>query len=284
MKLTTYWLLVVCLLVVAHPRQCFAQKAVDPAIPNLKITRSGSQPTRPGPAEYFTGNVRIDSNFQADEPGRVGGASVTFEPGARTNWHVHPLGQTLIVTAGTGLVQQDGGPVEEIKQGDIVWIPSGVKHWHGASPTSAMTHLAIAEKQGGTSVTWMEKVTDAQYSARQTASQNAPNMNKEPTKEPSRAQQLMGDFAPKLAELTDTVLFGDVWARPELSPRDRSLVTVAALISGGNTEQLRSHLQLAKTNGVTETELSEVMTHLAFYCGWPKAISAIGVAKEVFKK
>lgn len=129
----------------------------------VKITPSGSQASAKGPDNWFTGQVRIDSPFQATEPARVGGATVTFEPSARTAWHTHPLGQTLIVTQGKGLVQEWGKPVREINVGDIVWIPENVKHWHGAAPTTAMTHIAIAESVNGSPVEWMEKVTDAQY-------------------------------------------------------------------------------------------------------------------------
>jgi quercetin dioxygenase-like cupin family protein len=131
----------------------------------MEIKRAGSQPSGTGPAEYFTGSVRIDSRFQRSEPARVGGAIVTFEPGARTAWHTHPLGQTLIVTAGCGWVQREGGPKEEIRPGDIVWFAPGEKHWHGAAATTAMTHIAIAEALDGRSVDWMEKVSDEQYRA-----------------------------------------------------------------------------------------------------------------------
>jgi 4-carboxymuconolactone decarboxylase len=127
------------------------------------ITRSGSQPSRPGPTENFTGSVRVDPLFQAHDPARATGASVTFEPGARSAWHTHPLGQILIVTAGTGRVQRWGGPIEEIRSEDVVWIPPGQKHWHGASPTTGMTHIAIQEHVGGKNVDWMEKVSDEQY-------------------------------------------------------------------------------------------------------------------------
>lgn len=132
----------------------------------MKILRNGSQPSKPGPADYFTGKVRIDAPFQATEPARVGGATVTFEPGARTAWHTHPLGQTLIVTQGRGWVQKWGHEVEEIHPGDIVWIPEGVKHWHGATSETAMTHIAIAESLYGSPVEWLEKVTDEQYPAK----------------------------------------------------------------------------------------------------------------------
>jgi quercetin dioxygenase-like cupin family protein len=129
----------------------------------MKIQRSGSQPSRPGPEEYFTGKVRIDAPFAGSEPARVGGATVTFEPGARTAWHTHPLGQTLIVTQGRGWIQVWGDEIQEMNQGDIVWIPEDVKHWHGATPETAMTHIAIAESLNGSPVDWMEKVSDAQY-------------------------------------------------------------------------------------------------------------------------
>ena len=129
----------------------------------MNITRTGSQPSAPGPAEWFTGSVRLDSPFKGTAPARVSGAIVTFEPGARTAWHTHPLGQTLIVTAGSGRAQREGGPIEEIRPGDIVWFAPGEKHWHGASKTTAMTHIAIAETLDGKAVDWMEKVSDEQY-------------------------------------------------------------------------------------------------------------------------
>ena len=136
----------------------------------MEITRSGSQPSAKGPAEYFTGTVRVDAPFAGEQPARIGGATVTFEPGARTAWHTHPLGQTLIVTAGLGLVQHEDGAVQEIRPGDIVWIARGEKHWHGATAITAMTHIAIAEKLNGSPVDWMEKVTDEQYLAGVTVS------------------------------------------------------------------------------------------------------------------
>src|SRR5205809_1695055 len=131
----------------------------------MEIKRAGTQASTKGPGEWFTGTVRIDPLFSAPAPARVAGASVTFEPGARTAWHTHPLGQTLIVTAGCGRVQRGGGPIEEIRPGDVVWFPPGEKHWHGASSTTAMTHIAIQEKLEGKTVEWMEKVNDEQYGA-----------------------------------------------------------------------------------------------------------------------
>lgn len=131
----------------------------------MDIRRNGSQPSAKGPAEYFTGTVRLDAPFKTTEPARASGATVTFEPGARTAWHTHPLGQTLIITFGCGRVQREGGPIEEVRAGDIVWFPPGEKHWHGASPTAAMSHIAIAEALDGKVVDWMEKVRDEQYGA-----------------------------------------------------------------------------------------------------------------------
>ena len=132
----------------------------------MDIKRAGSQSSDNGPAEWFTGIVRIDPLFRAPDPARVAGASVTFEPGARTAWHAHPLGQTLIVTSGCGRVQRWGGAIEEIRPGDVVWIPPGEKHWHGASPTTAMTHIAIQERLGDKAADWMEHVSDEQYQSR----------------------------------------------------------------------------------------------------------------------
>lgn len=247
----------------------------------IRIIRNGSQPSRQGPPENFTGSVRVDPLFQASAPARTSGSLVTFEPGARSAWHTHPLGQVLIVTAGTGRVQRWGDPVEEIRQGDVVWIPPGQKHWHGAAPNSSMAHIAISEALDGKAVEWMEKVSDAQYGAplrAQGQAVPAPGTQAKPS------QATIGDFAPKLAELTDDVLYGDVWERPQLSKRDRSLVTVAALIAMNRPDQLRSHLVRARENGVTQEELIETITHLAFYSGWPNAVTAIAVAREVFEK
>ena len=271
---------------------------------NMDIKRIGSQPSRLGPAENFTGSARVDPLFQANDPSRMTGAYVTFEPGARTAWHTHPLGQTLIVTAGVGRVQRWGSPVEEIRPGDVVRIPPDVKHWHGASADTAMTHIAILEQLDGKSTDWMEKVSDEQYNAPVQAQRSAsaapahagPGAGAQPTpaensqstadqdSQLTPAQKAIGDIAPKLVELTDAVLYADVWERPELSKRDRSLATVAALIALNRPDQLRSHLARARANGVTQEELIETITHLAFYAGWPNAVTAISVAKEVFEK
>ena len=137
--------------------------ATTPRNTTMDIKRNGSRPSNIGSADYFTGAVRIDPLFQAPEPARAAGASVTFEPGARTAWHTHPLGQTLIVTAGLGWAQREGGQVEEIHPGGVIWFPPGEKHWHGATPTTAMTHIAVQEAWNGKVVDWMEQVSNAQY-------------------------------------------------------------------------------------------------------------------------
>jgi quercetin dioxygenase-like cupin family protein len=135
----------------------------------MNITRAGSQPSNKGPADWFTGTVRIDPLVTAPSPARAAGAAVTFEPGARTAWHTHPLGQTLIVLFGRGLAQHEGGPVEEIRPGDVVWFAPGEKHWHGASPTTAMQHIAIQEVLDGKAVEWLEHVSDEQYGGKPAA-------------------------------------------------------------------------------------------------------------------
>lgn len=133
----------------------------------MHITRAGSTPSAKGPSDWFSGSVRIDPLFSSPSPARAAANTVTFEPGARTAWHTHPLGQTLIVTVGFGLVQRDGGPIEQIRPGDVVWFAPGEKHWHGASPTTALTHIAIQESLDGKAVDWLEHVTDEQYNIRE---------------------------------------------------------------------------------------------------------------------
>lgn len=229
-----------------------------------------------GADDRFTGKVRITSLFAANDPSRVTGGQVTFEPGARTAWHSHPLGQTLIVTAGTGRIQFWGGAIQEIRTGDVVSIPPATRHWHGAAPGSSMTHIAIQEQADGKTADWFEKVTDEQYGIATSATPPGPDRN-------SRAQQLFGEIAPKFAELTDQVLYADVWERPGLSKRDRSLITVSALVAMNRPDQLRSHLGMASQNGLTREELAEAITHLAFYSGWPSSVSAATIAKEVLQ-
>lgn len=279
----TIFVLVFTAVVASGQTQAGSSAPVDSAssLPDsqlIKIVRAGSQPVSTGPEEHFTGPVRVEPLFSAHDPARAYGALVTFEAGARTAWHTHALGQTLIVTDGTGWIQQWGGQKQEIRKGDVVWIPAGQKHWHGATANARMSHIAIAEQLNGKGVEWMEKVSEEQYDNSKSTSKGVTGM----TKEPSAAQKLIGDIDPKLAELTDNVLFGDVWQRPGLAKRDRSLITVAALIALNRPEQLRSHIRLARENGVTQDEIVETITHLAFYSGWPNAINAVGVAREVF--
>ena len=250
---------------------------------DLVISRAASRQAQTAPAQNFTGSVKVEMLLTpASSAYRTSAGSVSFSPGARTAWHTHPLGQTLIVTKGVGRVQRWDGPVEEIRPGDVVRIPAHMRHWHGAAPGSAMTHIAIQEALDGRTADWLEQVSDATYQA-QPSPKTSVVAVAAGVSQPSRAQQLMGDIAPKLAQLTDDVLFGDVWARPELSPRDRSLVTVSALIAMNRPDQLRSHMALARRNGVTEEELVEAVTQLAFYAGWPNAVTAVGVARDAFK-
>lgn len=245
------------------------------AVTSAAISREADRSASPGPEDRFTGKVRVVGLFADAAPSRVTGGQVTFEPGARTAWHTHPLGQTLIVTSGTGRIRFWGGPIQEIKAGDVIAIPAGIKHWHGASPGSSMTHIAIQEQAGGETADWLEKVSDEQYGA------VAPQATAAKIPKNSAAQQLLGGVSPKLADLTDAVLFGDVWERPGLSKRDRSLATVSALIALNRTEQLRPHLAIALQNGLSREEIAEAITHLAFYAGWPSAVSAVSVVKEV---
>ncbi len=262
----------------------------------IVITRVGARAAYPGPAGNFTGGVRVEMLFEAIDPSHASGGSVAFAPGARTAWHSHPGGQILIVTAGTGRVQPWGGPIEEIQTGDVVRIPAGQKHWHGASPHASMTHLAITEPRGGRSVEWMEKVSDEQYNGAPATpeghaqprvlpqvpseQQPQPSSREQATAGPSGARQQK--IAPGLATLTDEVLFGDVWRRPELSPRDRSLVTISVLIATGKPAQLAGHLGRALDNGVQPSEASGLLAHLAIYCGWPSAVSALDVYEQVY--
>ena len=245
----------------------------------IKVTRSGEHSPTQAPAEHFTGSAIVDRFLIENGPSHTSGASVAFEPGARTAWHSHPLGQILIVTAGAGWVQQWCGQAQEIRQGDIVWIPPGIKHWHGATARTSMTHIGIQESLDGRAVDWMEQVSDQQYGNSESTSGGGAGG----VKEASAAPKLMREFDPKLAELTEQCAYGDIWEGPGLSKRDRSLITVAAMIALNRPEQLRSHLQRARDNGVTRDEVVEMITHLAFYAGWPNAVNALAIAKETFQ-
>lgn len=250
----------------------------------ISIARNSAPQPQMREAENFTGTVGVEMLVEATAPSPLSVGRVTFAPGARSAWHSHPMGQTLIVTTGAGWVQQEGGEKQEIRVGDVVWTPPGMKHWHGATATDRLTHIALTEQlPDGKRVEWMEKVSDAQYNAPAKAQAVLAPVRLSTTNNRPSARA-MGDFAPKLAEITDDVLYADVWERPQLSRRDRSLVTVAALIAMNRPDQLRSHITRARTNGVTLEEVVETITHLAFYAGWPNAVTAIAVAKEVFQQ
>jgi 4-carboxymuconolactone decarboxylase len=262
----------------------------------MVTTRGGSRAARPAPAENFTGSARVEMLFEALDPSNASGGSVTFEPGARTAWHSHPRGQILIITADTGRVQRWGGAIEEIRSGDVVRIPAGEKHWHGASPHASMTHIAITEHRDGMAVQWMEKVSDEQYKGSPLSPEGTdrsaaqPQIESDQQRQPARQPQgtsrpsgpVQQRIAPDLATLTDDVLFGDVWRRTELSPRDRSLVTISVLIATGKPAQLAGHLGRALDNGVQPSEASGLLAHLAVYCGWPSAVSALEVYDQVY--
>ena len=229
------------------------------------ITRAGTRNVRPGPAENFTGGVRVEMLFEALDPSHASGGTVSFEAGARTAWHSHPRGQILIVTAGTGRVQRWGDPMEEIRAGDVVRIAANEKHWQGASPLASMTHVAITEHRDGTAVQWMEKVGDEQYDGLPSgAAGQAKALNGE-----------LGAVAPKFVQLTNDVVYGDLWRRPDLSLRDRSLVTIAALAAMGDDDQLDFYLRRGLESGLTRDQIAEALTHVGFYAGWPKATRAI---------
>lgn len=270
-------LLAVVVLMASAPSGAQSAGSQPGGTQTVVISRAGSRPIQPAPEANFTGDVRVERLYEAVDPSHSSGGVVTFAPGARTAWHSHPGGQILIVTAGTGRVQVWGHPIEEIRVGDVVRIPAGVKHWHGASPNASMSHLGITEQRDGTAVQWMEKVSDEQYNGALANPQPQPQTPARPSGE------LQPRLAPGLAMLTDDVLYGDVWARPELSPRDRSMVTVSVLIATGKTAQLSGHLGRALTNGVKPSEASALLAHLAIYCGWPSAVSALDVYDQVYK-
>jgi len=280
---------------VAATVTAFALSAVVSAdAQSLIISRGGSRPVRPAPPQNFTGSVQVEMLFEALAPSNATAGTVTFQPGARTAWHTHPRGQILVITAGTGRVQRWGDPIEEVRAGDVVQIPAGQKHWHGASPQASMTHLAITEELDGKRVQWMEQVTDEQYGGapRAEARTQAPATSQPqsgqampafPPQAPARPSgPLQQKVAPGLAMLTDDVLYGDVWKRPELSPRDRSLVTITALIAIGKVAPLAGHLGRALDNGLTPVEASGLLAHLAIYCGWPSVVASLEAYDQVY--
>ena len=222
--------------------------------PIVEVRSASVQPVATGAADIFTGSVRISSPFQALEPGKAAGATVTFEPRARTAWHSHPLGQTLIVTAGEGLVQQKGQPAQVIRPGDVVTIPANVLHWHGAGLNGAMTHVAIAEKENGISVTWQDKVTDQDYLAAVSSKDLGPAVGIKSHAYPS----------------SET-----------LSARQRAIPLIAAFVASSDMPRLNSALNQGLDAGLTLSETKEILMQLYAYAGFPRSLNALGELLKV---
>nr|WP_316640862.1 carboxymuconolactone decarboxylase family protein [uncultured Roseateles sp.] len=227
--------------------------AQSDAAPKVSVRAAATSPAASGASDNFTGAVRITSPFQALPPGKAGGATVTFEPRARTAWHTHPLGQTLVVTAGLGLVQQQGQPAQVIRPGDVVTIPPNVRHWHGAGPDAAMSHVAIAEKEDGNSVTWRNKVSDADYQAALDSAGLASPKN-EASRSPVRT-----------------------WPTAEaLSPKQRAIPLISAAMAASDMPRLNSAVNQGLDAGMTLSEAKEVLVHLYAYTGFPRSLNALG--------
>lgn len=213
----------------------------------IRITPNGSQPAIKGAENNFTGSVRVDGLFNAELPARVGGATVSFEPGARTAWHTHPLGQTLIVTAGVGYVQQEGGPRQAIRPGDVVWIPPHTRHWHGATATQGMTHIAIAEAENGSSVTWAEQVSEAQYAGQ------LPAMNRA------------------------------LPASDSLTLKQQAIAPIAAFAATGDMPKLNTALNQGLDAGLSISESREILVQLYAYVGFPRSLNALNELMSVLQ-
>jgi len=219
----------------------------------VSVRAAATSPAASGSSDHFTGAVRINSPFQALPPGKASGATVTFEPRARTAWHTHPLGQTLVVTAGLGLVQQQGQPAQLIRPGDVVTIPAHLRHWHGAGPDGTMTHVAIAEKEDGNSVTWRDKVSDADYQAALASAGLAPSSS-EAARSPVRA-----------------------WPRAEtLSPKQQAIPLIGAAMAASDMSRLNRAIHLGLDAGMTLSEAKEVLVQLYAYAGFPRSLNALG--------
>ncbi|MFI8618824.1 cupin domain-containing carboxymuconolactone decarboxylase family protein [Acidovorax sp. NPDC077693] len=223
------------------------------AAPVVQVRAASSAPVATGAAENFSGVARISSPFKALSPGRAGGATVSFEPSARTAWHTHPLGQTLIVTAGLGLVQQQGQPVQVIRPGDVVTIPANVRHWHGAAPETVMTHVAIAEKDNGISVRWQEKVADADY----------------------RAAWVSTGLGLERSHVKSQAPAGT------LSPRQRAIPLIAAFAASSDMPRLGAALNQGLDAGLSVGEAKEVLVQLYAYAGFPRSLNALGELLKV---
>jgi 4-carboxymuconolactone decarboxylase len=225
-------------------RQPHSRPPEEKEEPNM-ITRSGSQAPSKGPAEYFTGNVHVQPLFAAEDAAPYGGGYVTFQPGARSAWHTHPAGQRLIVTEGVGRTQQWGGPVEEIRAGDVLWCPPDVKHWHGASPTSAMTHIALTGVRDGQNVAWLEKVSDEQYGAGAEHEEEDENRG--------------------------------------LTARQQALATIAAFTASGEQPRLEQALNQGLDAGLTVNEIKEILVQMYAYTGFPRSLNGITTFMTVLK-
>jgi quercetin dioxygenase-like cupin family protein len=221
------------------PLVAFSLMAGETCAREIRITPAGSQPSIQGAEENFTGTVWVDGLFKGELPARAGGGNVTFEPGARTAWHTHPLGQTLIVTQGVGYVQQDGGVREEIRAGDSVWIPPHTRHWHGATATTTMTHIAIAEAEDGKAVTWAEQVSDAQYQG-------------------------------QLPAVTSALPASDT-----LSARQQAIPPIAAAMATSDMPRLNNALNQGLDAGLTISETQEILVQLYAYVGFPRSLNAL---------
>ncbi|MGM7719818.1 (R)-mandelonitrile lyase [Metabacillus sp. Hm71] len=214
------------------------------------ITRSGSQASYKGAAEYFTGNVRIDPLFSENDSAQYTGGYVTFQPGARSAWHTHPKGQRLIVTEGIGWIQEWGGPIEEIREGDVIWCPPGVKHWHGASPTTSMTHIALTGVHDGQNVEWLEKVSDEQYGMKDE------EQKKEKLKNETKA----------------------------LNAKQENIVTIAAFTAEGDLPKLKIALNEGLNAGLTVNDIKEILVQLYAYAGFPRSLNGITALMDVLEE
>jgi len=221
----------------------------------MTITRSGSQDSYKGPEEYFTGNVSVEPLFSENEDQPYSGAYVTFQPGARTAWHSHPTGQRLVITEGVGWVQEWGGPIEEVREGDVVWFPPGVKHWHGAAPKSSMTHIALTGVLDGVNAEWMEKVSDEQYGVEE---------NKQKKEKQGKDKQKIDTEA--------------------LDAKQQAIVTISAFTAEGNISKLKVAMNEGLDSGLTINEIKEVLVQMYAYAGFPRSLNGINTFMEVIEE
>jgi 4-carboxymuconolactone decarboxylase len=244
--------------------------AAASAAPTPVVRTASSSPVTTGAQETFAGTVRISSPFQAQAPGRAGGATVSFEARARTAWHTHPLGQVLVVTAGLGIVQQAGQPAQAIRPGDVVSIPANVRHWHGAGPDGSMSHVAIAERADGISVTWQDKVSDQDYAAAVTSAGLASTNTVETSAGPV-AQSVGEPRAPVRTQPRSEIL----------SPKQRTIPVIASAMATSDMPKLNAALNQALDAGMTVSEAKEILVQLYAYAGFPKSLNALGELMRV---